>query len=189
MLSRIFGIVMLLVVIACPGQHERTNIASLVTTVDPGIVELRLARFGKAADCPQCVLIEIAESQERAAYFVPAEPDCSLTRKGVYRLGADRAENRLIVALNDTGMNQIRSCRALVSESDLVGSFLLAHKAHIVGWAHLYFEPDKTLPLELGDAFESVASDMNPETSAKSLADRLQRLLGALLSPRKGPAA
>jgi hypothetical protein len=173
---RALSLLILLLAAACDASRSQEASEPLVTSSGPGVVELRLARFGKTADCPHCILMEMTENQERVAYFVDAEPNCLVTRGGVYRLGADRAQGELYLALNQTGRKQVRSCRALVSKADVVGQFLVVHDAKRVGWAHLFFEPDDTLALELGDALDSVADVMNPERPDMSVAERIDRL-------------
>ena len=81
------------------------------------IVELRVAHRGSIRKCPDCVLIEYLEGDERNAIFVKPRADCEMSARDVARHSflPDDA-NRIVLELTHPARRRLRKC--LDSASD-----------------------------------------------------------------------
>jgi hypothetical protein len=99
-----------------PQLRSLRGYENLVASDSLKVVELRVAHFGNIRKCPDCVLVEYLEEDERSAYFVNARADCQLTPEDVSEFEFTDDVNDVLLVLTATARRRLRDC--LDSASD-----------------------------------------------------------------------
>ena len=176
----------LLLFCACPGESRAPGQGARAVDSTRGESEITL-RLAWLEPCPHCVSIQSAVYGLRGEFSVHESADCSVTRNGVYRIGGRPNDGNLILALNKSGKNGLRSCRALVTEKDAVHPFLVFYVEEVIGSTHLFSLADgeiRTLEISSEVSLELIARSLNPENTSLSALDHAEKALELAL-PRR----
>ncbi len=122
----------------------------------PTTIDLRTAWAGKVDECPECVLLELAEDGYRIAYFARPRPDCRLRPGHISEAFSDTEQRTVALELSKDGREYMRRCRPNEATAD-VEMMLVTIGDAVVGRA-LTHQDFEIVTIVAGHGFEQLLS-------------------------------
>ena len=143
------GIAVVVLAILTAGSVTSGQQDSSTPTESQPFVELVPARWGSVQNCPTCRVVELGHSKSRRAYYVQAEPVCTLRPEHIRSTNPDPPDSDSFVFAYLTTSGQSQMARCAKATLPAMPDLAVVVSGQVVAITRAHLHPDLNLILIL----------------------------------------